>query len=269
MTAETIVFGVLGLIIGSFLNVVILRHGARSLGGRSGCIACGTQLGWFEIIPVFSWLALRARCRYCGARISIQYPLVEVGTAVLFALIGGAPLSLFSQAINIIIAALLVIIVVYDIRHTIIPNEWVYAFAFLAFIASLAGTVGETDEINFVLFLFAGPLAAFPLFALWFISRGRWMGLSDAKLALGIGWLLGVSFGLYAVFFAFVIGAVVCVFIILPFKYITHVFWITRSNDLQTGFAMESDVPFGPFLIASCVLAWCAMMYGIRVPLFF
>lgn len=267
MDAEIVIFGFLGLIVGSFLNVVILRHGARSLGGRSGCMACGAQLRWYEMIPVLSWFALRGRCRVCHTAISIQYPLVEFSTGILFALIGGAPIGIIVQIISLVVAALLVIIFVYDLYHTIIPDEWVYALALFAFAASIVGMIGTSTVLNISLFVLAGPLAALPLFALWFVSRGRWMGLGDPKLALGIGWLLGVPYGLYAVFFAFVIGAVVSVCILLPFQYITHMTsGITRLGAVREGFTMKSEVPFGPFLIASCVLVWFAMMYGIPLP---
>src|SRR5680860_1900327 len=74
-----IFFSFLGLIVGSFLNVVILRHNTgASLGGRSGCFSCGHNLTWYELVPVVSFLALRGRCNHCGCKISRQYPLVEI-----------------------------------------------------------------------------------------------------------------------------------------------------------------------------------------------
>ncbi len=265
MMFEAIVFGLLGLIVGSFLNVVILRHGARTLGGRSGCMSCGSQLRWYEMLPVLSWIALRGRCRTCRVWISAQYPLVEVITAASFVFIGIAPIELYLKALCLIVSALLVIIAVYDIRHTIIPDEWAYAFAFIAFIISMIGYANSPDG-NLVLALFAGPFTAFPLFALWAASHGRWMGLGDPKLALGIGWLLGVPLGLYAVFYAFIIGAIISVCILLPFDYIRHVLGITRLGGVQSGFTMKSEVPFGPFLIASCALLWWASTYGVSLP---
>jgi prepilin signal peptidase PulO-like enzyme (type II secretory pathway) len=137
-----IVFAVLGSIIGSFLNVVVLRKGVASLQGRSSCPSCGKGIAAYDLIPVFSWLILRGRCRNCESAISIQYPLVEGATAILFALVGAAafPGFLFSGhdalvlLAELIIVSLLVIITVYDLRHTIIPDEWSYAFAVLAFI---------------------------------------------------------------------------------------------------------------------------------------
>ncbi len=268
MLFEAIVFGLLGLIVGSFLNVVILRHGARTLGGRSGCMACGRQLQWFDMIPVLSWVFLRGKCRSCRAVISVQYPLVEALTAVLFVLIGLSALGIFVKILSLAIAGFLVIIAAYDLRHTIIPDEWSYGFAGLAFLVTLAGLVGEGETLNILLSLLAGPLAAFPLFALWAISQGKWMGLGDPKLALGIGWLLGVPAGLYAVFFAFVIGAVISVFILMPLEYVRNKSGITHLGAARPGLTMKSEVPFGPFLVASCIVVWGALMYGMPILFF-
>ena len=78
---------ILGAIIGSFLNVVILRYGTKSLGGRSECPSCGKKLVWFELIPIFSFLFLRGKCGSCGRKISWQYPLVEISTGLICLLI--------------------------------------------------------------------------------------------------------------------------------------------------------------------------------------
>jgi leader peptidase (prepilin peptidase)/N-methyltransferase len=242
----------------------------------------------------------------------MQYPLVELATGALFALIGGASIDVFIKILYLCIASLLVIIFVYDLYHTIIPDEWVYTFAAFSFVSALVLLFPLLTFDVLLLTIMAGPITAFPLFALWFISRGRWMGLGDPKLALGIGWLLGVPYGLSAVFLAFVIGGVVSVCILLPFQYIVHITseippvpfvavlqfgrrmsslakmmykndprqWkeylrkirqqqgqrITHLGPARTGFTMKSEVPFGPFLIASCCLIWFAMMYGVRIP---
>ncbi len=262
----TVLFGLLGLIVGSFLNVLIIRHGVRSVGGRSGCMACGAQLSWYDMIPVVSWALLRGQCRYCHARISAQYPLVEATTAVMFGIIGGAPVfDIFYKALFCAIAAILIAIAVYDIRHTIIPDAWAYTFAGLAFIA-MGPYMLLGPSVSFLLYLLAGPIAAAPLFFLWLVSGGRWMGLGDAKLALGIGWLLGPTLGVAAVFLSFVIGAVISVGILLPLPHIvralrTH--GITSLDMLRGGFTMTSEIPFGPFLIVSCITLWIFLLYGV------
>ena len=83
-----LVFGILGLCVGSFLNVVILRGGMEASRGRSACMSCAKTLAWYDMVPVASWVFLRGRCRACGSAISIQYPIVEAATAILFALYG-------------------------------------------------------------------------------------------------------------------------------------------------------------------------------------
>lgn len=284
----SLAFGVFGLIVGSFLNVIVLRHGVRSVAGRSGCMSCGAQLRWYDMVPVFSWLALRGRCRSCGGRISVQYPLVEAATAILFALIGGWGGAAFVTAgdfgvtlvrlitLNyLVIAALLAAIFVYDLYHTIIPDGWVYTFIVLTFLGQFL--LPFWGEYGYWLF-FAGPVAALPILALWGASAlrhgtpGMWMGLGDAKLALGIGWLLGPVLGLLAVFGAFVIGAVISLALVFfssaAWKKFVGGFTPTPiSRRLVWGFTMKSEIPFGPFLIAGCLIVWFGAMYDIQFPL--
>src|SRR3989344_2772978 len=82
----TIIFFILGLIIGSFLNVVVFRFNTqRSFGGRSGCMTCQNKLSWSELVPLLSFFVLRGRCRNCKAKISIQYPIVELISGLVFA----------------------------------------------------------------------------------------------------------------------------------------------------------------------------------------
>lgn len=273
------IFGVFGLIVGSFLNVIILRHGIRSLGGRSGCMSCGAQLKWYDMIPVFSWVWLGGKCRSCRARISAQYPAVEGATGVLFALMGFGVSTAFSGflwsgaaliVVYLCILSILICIAAYDMLHTIIPDEWAYAFAGLAFVSQFLAPLSK--EVAIWQLLLSGPLAAAPLFGLWLFSRGRWMGLGDAKLALGIGWLLGPLLGLYAIFLSFVIGALISVCILLPLPHVIRALYtvgITSGAKPPGGFTMKSEIPFGPFLIFSCILIWFASLYGIDSLHFF
>lgn len=262
-----LVGGLFGLIIGSFLNVVILRRSVKTLGGYSGCMSCKHPLRWYDLVPVFSWLLLKGRCRSCGSRLSIQYPLVELATGVLFALLAAAGLDLRLLAISLVIGSLLIVIAAYDIRHAIIPDEWSYAFAFFALLASLIGILSAGAGQSLILVLLSGPVCALPLCALWFVSGGRWMGLGDGKLALGIGWLLGAGPGLYALLLSFIIGALVSVCILLPLPYLMRYLGITRLGAHRRGYTMKSEIPFGPFLIAGTCIVWSMMIYGIALPL--
>jgi leader peptidase (prepilin peptidase) / N-methyltransferase len=266
-----VIAGIFGLIIGSFLNVVILRRGARPLSGRSSCFSCGATINWYDLVPLFSWVLLRGRCRNCNSPISMQYPLVEAATGVLFgvftywatpSLLLGDLHVFIPLMLGFAITAYLVAIATYDLNHTIIPDSWVYIFAILSllfhlFIESGAHALSGADLVWIVC---AGPVTALPLFLLWYISNGRWMGLGDAKLALGMGWLLGIGPGLLSVMYSFILGS----FILVPFLLITHIPGLTAG---QRGLTMKSEVPFGPFLIASCLIFLFLGLFGIPLPI--
>lgn len=260
MFAEWIAWGGFGLIVGSFVNVLILRHSERGLTGRSSCPSCGRTLEWFELVPVLSWLVLRGKCRTCRARISIQYPLVELLTAAGFLVVGLAPVPFLERVLGAGIVALLIVIAVYDLYHTIIPDRWSYAVAALALLTAFLFVPDFS-----VLHLAAGPLVALPLFCMWFFSKGTWMGLGDAKLALAIGWLLGALEGYVALGLAFALGALVGVFILLPLPHIARTLQragITAAGAAR-GFTMKSEIPFGPFLICALAIVWISQLYDL------
>ena len=231
------------------------------------------------MVPVFSWVALAGRCRYCRAHVSVQYPLVEAATAILFAFIGVWAFSTSSFHPSelpivldyLIVVALLVAIFVYDLYHTIIPDPWVYVFVILAFVSQFL--VPFSEEFNPWWFLFAGPLAALPLFCLWFFSRGEWMGFGDVKLALGIGWLLGPALGVFSIVLAFIIGGIVSAPLLLMSsawgrRVIQRFTPTPTSQKLVWGFTMKSEIPFGPFLICSCIFLWFSILYGVPLAVF-
>lgn len=240
-----IVFG-LGLIIGSFLNVVILRlNTGRSITtGRSACGRCSNKLSWYELVPVFSFLGLRGKCRNCKAPISFQYPLVELITAIVFMLLYTK--SAFFGSMNLInlvsllggasIASLLIVMMVYDIRHKIIPDKIVYPFITI----SLISVFWKSFIIpGFAVFpaLVSGLLLSAPFFFLWFFSKGKAMGFGDVKLSLGIGWLVGIVGGITVFLLSFWIGAIVGLLLMAS----------SRAG-------MKSQIPFAPFLIVACFI---------------
>lgn len=247
-------YAMFGAIIGSFLNVLVLRHGTgRTIRGRSACASCCRKLTVLELVPIVSWIYLRGRCRACGSAISIQYPLVEFVTAVLFGVVGGMALPLIHSIIVCGIVATLVAIAVYDIRHTILPDTWVFSFFVLACIFSFL--LGK--EIEWII---SGICAStLPLFALWFFSDGKAMGLGDVKLVTGFGTLLGPLFGIFTVGFAFVLGSM----FFIPVLAVSH---MRRSSSSATRVTMRSEVPFGPFLIISFFIVWISAQYGISIP---
>ncbi len=233
-----------GLIIGSFLNVVIYRFNTgASLKGRSMCFSCGKTLYWYELIPVLSFLLQRGRCRACGAKISWQYPLVELLTGSLYFgvfLIAGHDWIYFCYLI--LQMTLLIIIGVYDLRHKIIPDTFSYAFAGLSLLYIFYEFFFGGFSGNIFISLAAGPIYFLPFAAMWYFSKGTWMGFGDAKLALGIGWFLGLGYAYISMMMSFWVGALVGLALI--------------SYGKLTGFAkntekvtMKSEIPFGPFLI--------------------
>lgn len=261
-------FFVLGTIIGSFLNVVILRHNSgATLAGRSRCFACDKAIAWHDLIPVASFLALRGRCRGCKSRFSIQYPLVELLTGLLFAgvfwkflSVGLAPLfniNYFLLVADLFVFCLLVVIAVYDLRHKIIPDPFVFLFAALALGKLFFSVPLESLFASRLADILAGPLLALPLFLLWLVSGGRWIGLGDAKLALGIGWFLGLALGLSALVWGFWIGAVVGLSLVGFSKLFGKA--SVRRVFLKLGLkklTMGSELPLAPFLILGLCIVY-------------
>ena len=240
---------IFGLIIGSFLNVVILRmNTGRSLVvGRSACPRCNRSLLWNDLIPVFSFLNLRGKCRGCKAPISFQYPVVELLTAVLFVtlyskLLIGMEFSSYawlSFLFGCTVASLLIVAAIYDARHKILPDVVIYPFLLLS-LGSIVVKGTLFSDFNIITTFIEGLLVALPLFLLWALSRGRGMGFGDVKLVLGIGWLFGFSMGIAGLFFAFWIGAIFGLFLIA----------------LSHRHGMKSHIPFGPFLMAGALIAF-------------
>lgn len=257
-----IILFLFGTVLGSFLNVVILRYNTGySVGGRSQCFSCGKTLRWYELVPLVSYIALRGKCSSCKSRISLQYPMVEALTGVIFlAIYAKLAVSLpFSPGLIAALGyyyavfSLLIVIVVYDLRHTIIPDGMVYAFS----LAALAGAFVDFEALAIVMpsyaHVAAGPLLFFPFFAMWYLSRGTWMGFGDAKLALGMGWFLGLAGGSMAVMVAFWIGAAVGVGLLLLKRFLSG----ERALRSRLGtLTIKSEIPFAPFLVLGTILVF-------------
>lgn len=248
-----------GLIIGSFLNVVVYRYRTGyTVLGRSQCLACGRPLRWYELLPLASFIIQGGRCHTCGARISWQYPLVELATAL--ALWGVYRSSLITHAgpwllvVDMVIWSFLIAITTYDIRHKIIPDEWVYTFGALALVRLALG--GGSADWQSVL-IAGGALFAF-FGGLWFLSRGKWMGFGDAKFALGLGFLLGLEPAISATIFAFWSGALLGIILMA----IEHFRLRAQSPDsAQTKVGFGREIPFAPFLTLGIVLVYFAHLH--------
>lgn len=271
MTLAVIFFAGLGIIIGSFLNVIILRYNTgRGTSGRSMCLSCGKGLTWHELIPVISFFALGRRCRGCKGKLSWQYPLVEIATALLFVVIfytqmpllvsGSVSAFMLNMLLLLTIWSIFVVLFVYDLYHKIIPDGLSYSLAVIALIYRLIHIPYDAwNTLPVLLDISAGVLFFLPFYALWKISDGRWIGLGDGKLALSIGWLLGFVTGLSALVLAFWIGAAVGIALLL----------ISALNKRFARLTMKAEIPFAPFLIVGTLIGFLVPLDFFGINLFF
>ncbi len=249
-----VVVAVFGLIIGSFLNVVIYRlHTGRSLNDRSHCLSCGRQLEWYELFPIVSYLVLRGRCRSCHSFIPYRYALVELLTAGAFVAAYVSSSDWISFALFAALLSVLITGLVYDLYHMIIPDEISYGAAALAVVIVSWQTLSG-GGVSTVIEAALGAVAAFLVYAsLWYFSRGRAFGFGDAKLAVSLGALVGIGGVFSLVVLSFWIGAVVGVSLILQQRFALN---ITSRNRGYKRVTMKSEVPFAPFLIFSFVIVY-------------
>lgn len=244
---------VFGLIIGSFLNVVIYRlHTGKSLNNRSHCLSCGRILSWYELFPVLSYLVLRGRCSSCHSFIPYRYILVELLTSALFVIaywhFNGWGRLLF----DFTILSVLIIVLVYDLYHKIIPDELSILAGVLAisFVSYISLGLGSIEYLAYS--VLAGILPPLGFFVLWYFSGGRAIGLGDAKLSFALGTLVGLERLFSFVVLSFWIGAIVGIALILLSTHLRKWRIFSRRHYVN----MKSELPFAPFLILSFILVY-------------
>ena len=244
---------ILGLLVGSFLNVLILRtwRGEEIISKSSYCYHCGKKIAWLDLLPVVSFIVLKGRCRSCHEKISWQYPLVELTTGLLFVSLvqkflvsfppeAGQPwadtLLAFGLTLSYLaLFSLLLAMFVFDFKYSVIPDRFLYP---ALVISSVLIFIKPQALINH---LVTGALAA-GLFALLVLgSKGKAMGSGDIYLALIIGLLLGFPNALVAFVLAFFVGALVGLWQVIAGKK-----------------SLKTQIPFGPFLIGALafVIIW-------------
>lgn len=255
----------LGVIVGSFINVFMYRfHTGRSLNGSSHCLSCQIQLRWFELVPLLSYVSVRGRCRNCGSYIPFRYPLVELLSGLTFLLAASHFDQLLWQLGAAVFLSILLCIVVYDLYHTIIPDEFTIALGAFAMVSVVVESVYTHSWAGAFFAVLAAIAAAGPFVFLWVISKGQWIGLGDAKLALPLGALVGIGSVFSFVVLSFWIGAVLSV-ALLSVQYVLR--GQIGLRFLGQPLTMKSEVPFAPFLIISFLLTYFAevdVLYMLR-----
>lgn len=234
--------GLLGLMIGSFLNVVVHRvpAGQSVVSPPSACPGCGHEVRARDNIPVVSWLLLRGRCRDCQAPIAVRYPLVEAGTGVAFALTAWR----FTDPV-VLVAALVAVgagigLALIDLEHQRLPFAITRVMTILVVLVVVAGSAAGVSDVDWsaVAVSVASWTGVYAL--LHYGSGGRAMGFGDVALAPVLGLVLGLvgwPAALVGLFAGFVLGTVV----LLPLR--------------ATGrLARMTPVPHGPFMLAGAAL---------------
>jgi len=251
---------IFGLVLGSFVNALEYRIEQKmSIGGRSMCPLCKHQLAWYDLVPVFSWVWLRGKCRYCGKKISAQYPIVEilsglsllalVNTYILHIFSGFSFLALVASPINFlaflglfllicVLSTILVLVALHDYKTGFVLSYYTY-FAMAAVAIMLAfNTQGFVGWPVLLLHIYSALGAAAPFATLWAVSRGKWMGAGDIEIAFLAGLILGWPATAVGMYFAFIVGSIVGLALV----------GAKKSN-------LKSAISFGPFLIAGIYFA--------------
>ncbi|WP_339619114.1 prepilin peptidase [uncultured Salinibacterium sp.] len=254
VTLLLVIFAVLlGLAVGSFLNVVVWRvpRGEKLSSPPSACPKCEHAIRWYDNIPVFGWLLLRGKCRDCGEPIAARYPLVEAGTAIAFGLITavvGADTDLvWALPALLYLAAVSIALTLIDLDTQTLPNKIVLP-SIVVGIALLALASGGANNWSGFIGALAGGATLFVFYFIIAIVSPRGMGMGDVKLAAVLGLYLGwLGWGVLAVgaFAAFLLGGLFAIALLI----------VGRAR-------RRTAIPFGPWMIAG---AWLGIAFGSQI----
>jgi leader peptidase (prepilin peptidase)/N-methyltransferase len=241
-TATLALIAVLGLCVGSFLNVCIYRlpRGQSLVSPPSRCPSCERPLRWFDNIPVVSWLALRGRCGQCGAGISAQYPIVEIATAIVWLLVAWLTPPGWLLASRLILATGLIVLFMIDLEHQLLPNAITLPGIVVGFAFSLVSGPGPIASLIGIL-VGGGVLYAIAAGYYW-LRREEGMGMGDVKMLAMVGSFLGWKLVLLTLVLSSFAGAIIGVSMIV---------W-QRGN-------LRYALPFGTFLAVGTLVA---MLWG-------
>lgn len=239
-----------GLAIGSFLNCLIYRLSINEKPeGRSYCPKCKHVLSYKDLVPVFSYIFLLGKCRYCSKKISLEYPLVEILTGILFL---GAFLNVglsVELVYLLIVLFFLILIFVYDLKYYIIPDFANFSLIGLSATYLLYSFFIEGD-LQILLYGIYSALGAFLFFfSLFYFTKGKGMGFGDVKYVVFMGLFLGFPKIVVGLFISFLLGAIIGLVLIA----------IKKKK-------IKSQVPFAPFLIIGTLIAY---FYGAEIVEFY
>lgn len=225
-----------GLVVGSFLNVVIDRvpRGENIVWKPSHCDHCKKPLRWYELIPVISFLFLRGRCARCKKRLSYQYPVIELICGMSFVYLYSLSSDLTGMISLIFLFCLFLVLFVIDLKEQILPDELLIMLLLFCIIYMI-----RLPQAERIIHLLSGLGAGSGFLFLWLVTRGRGLGFGDVKLSVLLGVLLGYPDIIIALYAAFLTGALVGVILILHKKA-----------------KMRSRIAFGPFLIFGTFIAY-------------
>ena len=238
----------LGAIVGSFLNVVVMRYIKKEeiIIKRSYCPECKKTLAWYDLIPIFSYIFLRGQCRMCHKKISPQYPMIE-GVAAIAAValfFGPHYISTLSSSILFIAVCVLLVLAVIDWRTMLLPDKFIIALTAIAITYTLANPAFLWQQALGGALIGAGFLGL-----VWFMTKGQGLGLGDVKLMVPTGILLGIPATITALFLAFIIGGGWGAYLLL-----------TKKASPKTA------VPFGPLLAGAAIA--CLLFPALTIQFF-
>lgn len=238
-----------GIIIGSFLNVCICRIPKKEniVTTRSHCTSCGNQLKWYDLIPLFSWLALGGRCRKCKARISVQYPIIEALNGILWLIIFSVCGFRIETALYCMMASALLALSVIDFRTYEIPLGFNLMIAALGLIRVL------TDLSNWSEYVIGFFAVSVPLYVIYLITKGRGIGGGDIKLMAAAGLLLGWKLILPAFLLGCILGSVI---------HLLRMRFSSAANVLAMGPYLSAGILIAA-LWGNRLLSWYLGLYGL------
>lgn len=274
-----------GAAVGSFILVIADRYntGFSFLKGRSYCFSCSAELKANDLIPIFSYILLKGRCRHCGSKIPYLAFSVEIimGILSLIAAFKSGLLN-FDFSVNhpsfiiqnnfsfllatsylllLSIYAVILLISIYDLRHFIIPDRFLIFLLAFVFLHNSYFTIHN----SFLFSLFSGFAVAFPFLLIFLVSRGRWIGLGDIKYMAVLGFWLGLAVGISAIVLAFWLGAAYSALALAAKKFSSQ----KNLPAFVNNFTIKSEIPFGPFISLGAILNFIINADLFKIKTFF